>query len=443
MKFPEFKFSLSQIGASIVSLGLGLGSGEYILWPFLVATHGFGILWGALLGISIQLFLILELQRYTSVTGEDFISGVSRINRYLPLVLVLCAIVGFGWPGFAASSSALLLDIVKLPSGISSILPLIILISSGAVLIFAKDVYQKMELFQSFIVLFSFIIVLILFVMLFDLPVVVSMLKGLIGIGDSYIFIPNNLNLPLFIGAVAYAGTGGVLILSQSFYTIDEKHGVAKYTSTIKEESRISDIPKLETDKQSIFNFNQLRRFQIFENILFFWALGLITIMMLGYVSHVLLVDTVSLPQGLEFLKLESEMIGNMYGNWLSISFLLIGVFALLSVQIGIYDITARISTYAMEKLNKNIKRNYVYSFSVFIQVLIGVIILSLGFNEPLWLITTGAVINAFTMALIAIFVILTNSTVLQKEYRPHIFILSILGLSVIFYLVLLVINIF
>jgi len=44
------------LGPSFVLLGLGLGSGELILWPYLTAHWGLGILWGALLGISFQFF---------------------------------------------------------------------------------------------------------------------------------------------------------------------------------------------------------------------------------------------------------------------------------------------------------------------------------------------------------------------------------------------------
>jgi hypothetical protein len=35
------------IGPSFILLGLALGSGELILWPFIAANYGLGLLWGA------------------------------------------------------------------------------------------------------------------------------------------------------------------------------------------------------------------------------------------------------------------------------------------------------------------------------------------------------------------------------------------------------------
>ena len=54
--FPK-AISLKQLlGPSFIILALGLGSGEVILWPYLVSNHGLGILWAAILGISCQYF---------------------------------------------------------------------------------------------------------------------------------------------------------------------------------------------------------------------------------------------------------------------------------------------------------------------------------------------------------------------------------------------------
>ena len=51
---PKFK---NLIGPSFILLGLGLGSGELILWPYLTANWGMGIIWGAILGVTFQFFI--------------------------------------------------------------------------------------------------------------------------------------------------------------------------------------------------------------------------------------------------------------------------------------------------------------------------------------------------------------------------------------------------
>jgi hypothetical protein len=80
MKLPSLKKAqlpkapaLSKLlGPSFILLGLGLGSGEIILWPFLASRYGLGLIWGALIGITLQFFLNMEIARYTLVTGSIF-----------------------------------------------------------------------------------------------------------------------------------------------------------------------------------------------------------------------------------------------------------------------------------------------------------------------------------------------------------------------------------
>ena len=57
------------IGPSFIILGLGLGSGEVILWPYLASNYGLGLVWGMLLGITMQYFINMEVVRYALVRG--------------------------------------------------------------------------------------------------------------------------------------------------------------------------------------------------------------------------------------------------------------------------------------------------------------------------------------------------------------------------------------
>ena len=69
--FPSpIKFA-KLLGPSFIILALGLGSGEVILWPFLVSKYGLGIAWGALLGITFQYFMNMEIERYSLIKGES------------------------------------------------------------------------------------------------------------------------------------------------------------------------------------------------------------------------------------------------------------------------------------------------------------------------------------------------------------------------------------
>ncbi len=63
------------IGPGIVASGVGLASGEFILWPYITSQVGLVFLWGAALGLTVQWFLNMEIERYTLATGETALSG--------------------------------------------------------------------------------------------------------------------------------------------------------------------------------------------------------------------------------------------------------------------------------------------------------------------------------------------------------------------------------
>ena len=56
-ELPEAWPLRKLIGPSFIILGVGLGSGELILWPYLSSNFGLGIIWAAVLGITFQFFI--------------------------------------------------------------------------------------------------------------------------------------------------------------------------------------------------------------------------------------------------------------------------------------------------------------------------------------------------------------------------------------------------
>ena len=65
------------IGPSFILLGLGLGSGEVILWPYLASNYGLGIIWGAVFGITFQFIMNMEIERYALARGESVFVGLA------------------------------------------------------------------------------------------------------------------------------------------------------------------------------------------------------------------------------------------------------------------------------------------------------------------------------------------------------------------------------
>src|SRR3989339_918094 len=103
--FPEPVSLKKLIGPSFIILALGLGSGEVILWPYLAANYGLGIVWGAILGITFQYFMNMEIERYALVKGESVFVGIHRLFRPAVYWFIISTFIGFGLPGIIAASA--------------------------------------------------------------------------------------------------------------------------------------------------------------------------------------------------------------------------------------------------------------------------------------------------------------------------------------------------
>lgn len=400
------------------------------------------------MGITIQLVMILEIQRHTAVQGEDIVEGFGKVNKYLPHWIVLSTLIGFGWPGFATASATLITQLGGLSTDLIPTISISVLVLCVVLLLSRKNVYKTVERFQKSVVVFSFVVVLYIFVNYFDLPTIVIALKGLIGIGEGYSWIPKDIDLAVFIGAIAYAGAGGNMLLGQSFYTIEENHGLARFAQKFvlwgkKEDGKYEDIVAKE-DETSVTNFKLLRKLQVLEGTLLFWGLGLLTIFMLSYIAFVTLNGDPNVTKDLDFIAYEANIIGQDLGNsWRSL-FMLVGIGALVSVQLGIYDMMGRISAVSIRAIypKKAIDHNRIYVTAILVQMVVGILLFLSGLQEPLWLIVVGAVFNAFAMAVISLVVGILGRRNLPKKYQPGILISAILFSAAVFYTILFVINV-
>src|SRR3989344_8390480 len=94
------------IGPSFIILGVGLGSGELILWPYLSSNFGLSIIWAAVLGITFQFIINMEIERYTLATGESIFVGLTRVfGKFSPGWFIATTLIPWMWPGIAAASA--------------------------------------------------------------------------------------------------------------------------------------------------------------------------------------------------------------------------------------------------------------------------------------------------------------------------------------------------
>ena len=90
-----------------MAAGVGVSSGEFILWPYIASQVGLVFLWGAVLGVVTQFFLNMEIERYTLATGETALSGFNRFWKHWGLVFAVMVYFANLWPGWAISAATL------------------------------------------------------------------------------------------------------------------------------------------------------------------------------------------------------------------------------------------------------------------------------------------------------------------------------------------------
>ena len=291
--FPKTIPFKKLLGPSFIILALGLGSGEVILWPFLVATYGLGIAWGAFLGITFQYFMNMEIERYALVKGESVFVGLNKKFRAAVPWFIISTFIGFGIPGIIAASAKVTSHLLGLSD--HKWMAIVFLCFIGLILSLGKTVYGMMEKLTKTVLLIGTPFIFILTVILASKSGWIALLKGFIGIGESlatqpsgYLFFPIGISFAAFLAAFAYAGAGGNLNLTQSIYVKEKGYGMGKYSQRMVGlfRRKSSQSLKLEGEEcdfssKSVNRFKKWWKLVSTEHLIVFWLMGLVTMALL------------------------------------------------------------------------------------------------------------------------------------------------------------------
>jgi hypothetical protein len=166
---PEPRSVRHYLGASVILLATALGSGELILWPYITTQVGLALVWLSVLGITVQFFLNMEIERFTLVTGETAVTGFSRMWVGWSVVFILGAILPNTFPGWAASAAELFTFTFGLSEGAAPIVATIFLISIALAVTLSPVVYQALEKVQSVLVAIILLFIAIAIIIATDL----------------------------------------------------------------------------------------------------------------------------------------------------------------------------------------------------------------------------------------------------------------------------------
>ncbi len=131
------------VGPSVILIGVGIASGEYILYPYIASRAGLTFLWAAVVGILVQYFINMEIERYTLATGETALGGFQRMWKGWGIVLGAGAILATMWPGWATAAATVTTFAVG--GGDPNAIAIAMLLVIGAALTASPVVYQTVE----------------------------------------------------------------------------------------------------------------------------------------------------------------------------------------------------------------------------------------------------------------------------------------------------------
>jgi len=437
------------IGPSFILLGIALGSGELLLWPYLTANFGLGLMWGALLGVTLQFFLNTEVMRFSLARGESVFLGFRRLSAIWPVWFILSTFIPWSLPGFSSAASQVLSNLF--PALPPTAFAIILLIFTGIILTLGKTLYKTMEVFQRTVILLGVPFLLFL-AFYFAEPIHwQEAILGLAGRGDGWWFFPTNIGLFAFLGAFAYSGAGGNLNLAQTYY-VKEKglgmgHGTQKISSLLsggKQKVHL-DGKLFRSTPANWRKWDKWWKLVLTEHLLVFWSLSFFTIFILSVLAYALIFGQAQ-ADGIQFLYQEAGEIGRRTSGTIEILFLLVAAQMLFSTQIGVLESSSRIISENILLLFYKPGKSFNLSKSFYIalwgQISLGIIVLLLGFKEPRFLITMSAALNAAAMMVSFPLTYWLNKRHLPKKMQPGSGRLIIFVGSFIFFLVLLAMTI-
>lgn len=437
------------IGPSIVLLAVSIGSGEFVLWPFISSRVGFALLWVAAIGILTQYFINMEIERYTLATGETAVTGFTRLWKHWSWIFILFTAIPWMWPGWATGAATTAGFVFGWESGTATnnIVTVLALVAIGIALTVSPVVYTVVERFQMVMVGIIFVFLVVAIFLATDLStwagtITDAALPAMVGgpVSDPAV------TAAVLLGALAFAGAGGSVNLAQSNWIRDKGMGMGAFIPKI--ESPVTGEPQAVASVGSIFPTDEanMRRWRGWwrvanqEQFWFFFVAGLIAIV----IFSVLTVSTV-VAEGLtfeessfSFIRAEGEILGERIGAWLPATFWLIGTVVLFSTNLGVLDHVGRVigdvlKTRWLRDSTRWTESNLYFTI-IWTEIAIGSIILLSGVNEPLRLLVIASSLNGIAMFVYSALLIWLNRKALPGPIKITGVRLVVMIWSVIFF---------
>lgn len=408
------------IGPSVVLLAVSIGSGEFVLWPFITSRMGTGILWIALVGILTQYFINMEIERYTLATGETAVTGFTRLWNHWSWLFIIFTAGAWMWPGWATGATTSLGFLFNWESGTVNLVTVLGLVAIGIALTASPVVYQTVEKFQM-------VMVAVIFVFLIMALFMGSEAEAW---GDLFAFTtPDHPDLTpaLMLGALAFAGAGGSVNLAQSNWMRDKGLGMGAHIARI--ESPLTGqpvaVPSLgwmfPTDEENMKRWRGWWKVANQEQFYFFFVLGAVSIIVLSVLTASTIFGS-EVGSDFEFIRLEGEALKEIVAPWFGSFFWITGAVVLFSTNLGVLDHVGRVIADILKinwlSENENWSESKLYFAIVWAEIVIGATILLTAIDQPLLLLVIASSLNGLVMLIYSVLLIMLNRKTMPGPVR-------------------------
>jgi len=333
-------------GPGAVLVGLSIGAGEIIIWPRIVAEYGATMVWAAVLGVFLQLWINFEVGRWTIATGETVFTGYSRVWQGFAPLFILFTLLGWLAPGWGRASGLALKALIVGPQGFGSdTFWTVITFAFVTVILFGpKFVYNSVERTIELLVIIVTAGLIIVAVVVSTPDIWKDLAVGVMNIG----YRDPNMNIKAFFIALVFAGAGGTANLFYSFYLRDKNIGMGARIPELQNplRRRAETIPatgfifaETEANKK---RFNEWWSYVKKDQILFFWFLNTVTILLFIMGSLAVLHPRGIVPSSGTLIWDEAEVLAEVWGSAGRVIFLLVGVATLFGTQLAVIDGVSR-----------------------------------------------------------------------------------------------------
>jgi hypothetical protein len=413
------------LGPSVLLLAGAIGSGEYVLWPSIASQVGLVLVWLVLIGVGTQYFLNMEIERYTLATGETAVTGFTRLWKPWGILFIFMGVLAWMWPGWATGGTTTLSFALGFSEDAIPYITIGVLVLIGIVLTVSPVVYQTVEKIQFFMVAL---------IVLFVLYAIVALIggDGYEALGRGFVEVDkipdgvSDVGAAALLGAIAFAGAGGVMNLVQSNWVRDKGLGMGARLPKVVSPFTGEEVAAPTTgyffrrDEENMRRWNGWWKVANREQFWTFFVIGAIALLTFMTLTFVHVGVGATDAESFDFINVQGEALQADQGDWLGTVFWLIGSAVLFSTNLTVVDMIGRLTADVLKTTtlrdNDSWSESRLYFLTVWAMILFGSIILLAGVDQPLLLLVIASALNGLVMFVYSILLLQLNRGVLPRE---------------------------